>query len=384
MSNIYISAPLHRAWKATTKQWAREMRRAISVEVSADHPPHGRVSAPRPSEAEPPPEQFADVLSATAPFMTRGTINAHTFSAIMAASGAIIGSPSSVSSPIQYMAGVRDTGSALLSWNREWVGMPMVCMENFPYLSAFDTHNIPETIAPYPDYARNRVVLSTYDHTVLLPELTTTSQVPDNADIHPREQERAIGGLPASYLRTFHSQFRYTGCIRPAMDEEIDSLFDRVIRIECWLRSSLNLRDMLSMAGVDPHAIDHSTIEGDRISRGSPSEQSTPSTPTSTDVPAPPVAARSTSRISSSRSIPLPGIRPRRGGRPVHTEVAAMSEEFVAESSSTPAPSGGQEGLASGPVPHRSYNRILSWDIGEIPQTQPATPPRSPLPSDEV
>lgn len=283
-----------------------------------------------PSQAEPPPEQFRDVVSALAPYLTSGvTLNPTIFSAVLSAAASTIGASLEALAPAQYLGGVRiTTDNVLLSWNIDHVGTPYVWTEDFPLSNLLQGANL-HRCAPFSEIARGRVTIAGYDGHMLLPVLAQQADdlTSENVTFHPREVTRFTQGTPAVGLHHFDSSFRYTGCIRPATDEEIDELFTVLIRPDCFLRSTISLRDVLAMTGVPGDDLDRAEIAYNQLVRNEAPVAPTPGVATNVqatrrprrsatgrliddfDVPPAPVppsraSLRAFSRRSASNSVP--------------------------------------------------------------------------------
>lgn len=279
MSSIYITSRLHAAWSRSAKDWARELRRVSG-------PDSGYTGlAPLPSLVEPPPEEFGTVLRALLPYVNHG-VNHVTASAILSASTASMGISPEALHPLTYFSGVSPPGGICVRYPADWIGCPFVMVEDFP-LSPFFGPVIPNNIQPFPPASRGQVVFSAGRGVNLWPR--TFANIGELTEetlplVHQRELER-VPAARGTFVDCFISNLRYTGCVRPATDAEIDFLFLNILRSECWLKTpEFNFRDFFIGSGINESALSEALERTDAGLRATTSGVGPSSV---TDVPSP-------------------------------------------------------------------------------------------------
>lgn len=243
--------------------------------------------APLSSSLPPAPEEFGDIIRAVLPYINRG-LNNTTAAAIISASTASMGLSPDSFLPLFYYGNQNTYGNTLLSYSRDLIGLPMVPIEPFALNSFFGAEDTPNHIASYPTESHGKIVFSAYHGVNFWPRrFTQPSSLPPEdleSHVHPRELDRLSSG-PGFYLKSITSTLRYTGCIRPATEEEITDLFSNTLLADSWLRHpDISLREFFLHMGISDTVWDEAANETDRLNRA---EGVVPSASTATDVPSP-------------------------------------------------------------------------------------------------
>lgn len=365
MSSIYITSRLHSAWADRARLWAQEMRNVTSRT-------NGNFElAPPPSSLQPPPEEFGDILRAILPFINHG-INNVTASAIIASHTASIGVSPESFLPLAYYSGLpsttlRDT-PVYLAFERNWIGIPMVPIENFPFSRLFSEEDMPINIAPFPTSTFGKVLFSSYHgRNLWLTRFNRASELTDREtehNVHPRELAR----VPASsglLLREVITNLRYTGCIRPPTPEELENVFANIVRPDSWMRSpEHSFRDFFSGMGLNERTLSEALDETQRLSAADSVRAGASST---TDVPA----------ILSSGSTRVPIVTP--DGLPIRTVRTSRRSMSAAQASSGARVSG--NGVPQRITPYPEPPAVFVDEVDASPQdfswTSSATTPVS-------
>jgi hypothetical protein len=239
MSSILVTSHLHNSWKQQAKNIAAVQNQNVGPSL---------LTCPQPSLCVPPPEEFAQILSALLPYQNHG-ITPAIFSAILAATSAPYDVNDEAFLPVHYMAGGSVHDNRLLTWTRTMMGTPVVCFEPFPLSHLYGDGNAPSMATSVPPVFLNKVGFVVPSGALIFPvRRNSIQEVPeDETDfLHGRETTRPAGS-PVFYMHPVRSSLLYTGCTRMATNEEVDQVFDELIRPNDWIRMQWNVRDWFEL-----------------------------------------------------------------------------------------------------------------------------------------
>lgn len=408
MSHIYLNARLHREWRAICASLVRNLNENRE-----------RPLPPIPESSEPPPEEWAELLDILVSFLRHGDIGRNQALSIMLQAQALGVSVHHLY-PLLYSLGWNTTpdGRYSLDFPPSY-GVPMVYTGGFPLWPRMVATDMPFNAATrryYPLHEQwlNRVMFDIgSDGLKIVPtrrnveppgppaeaEDSDFTEIPSNTPIHwlthSREQPDANNQVASTALLT--SRFNYALGTRTATEEELDSLFNSVLRVGTWITmepiSAENFFDCFGMSSSYREALDEGLGRAAPSVRPAAEQGAAPSAARPTNVLAP-AAAYPRDRSNPShrpsfrpatirRTVSTPA-RPRRNIDGVFTEEALQTAGIHQNGAGNTAQEASWHSLAQEIARGNELTeQILQHRAPVQPQEAPLPPGPTPAPTPE-